>query len=277
MTALVLIVGLLFLGSTWAALLTYSLFWYENAWRAGLDPYRGRKLKSMVFWGVLSSISSLVFITASSPLGLIRRLWEPKEIDATGPVIILVHGLYHNPSAWLIFRSRLRRAGLGNIFFMGYRSFFTSFEKIMEEFDKFVGEVRQKVAERPLYLVGHSLGGLLCRVYAERAGDGAVPAAVITLGSPHQGSKVAAFYGGKLASSLLYRGPLFTGLESGPARLRCAGIAFFSPVDNMVLPFEALKVPYEGWAYHETVPMSHTSMVYSRSVARRVIEVIKGC
>ena len=276
MTALLLIVGLWFLVSIWAALATYSFFWYENAWRARLDPYRGRKLKTMVFSGVLSSIWSLVLITVTIPSGLIRRLWDPEEIDAAGPVIILVHGLYHNRSAWLILRSRLRRAGLKNIFVMSYGSFFTSFEKTMEKFDKFVAHVRDKVPERPMYLIGHSLGGLLCRVYAERAGGGAVPAAVITLGSPHQGSKVAAFHVGKLASSLLYRGPLFTGLESGAARLRCTGLAFFSPVDNMVLPFEALKVPYEGWVYHETAPMSHTSMLYSSSVAKKIIEVLKG-
>jgi hypothetical protein len=96
------------------------------------------------------------------------------------------------------------------------------------------------------------------------------------LGSPHQGSKLAAFHIGKLASSLLYRGPLFTELESGPARLRCAGTAIFSPVDNMVLPFEALRVPYEGWDYHETRPLSHTSMLYSKSVAKKVIEVLRA-
>jgi triacylglycerol esterase/lipase EstA (alpha/beta hydrolase family) len=231
----------------------------------------------MVLSGVLSSILSVALIMVTFPLGLIRRLWEPKGISSTGPVIILVHGLFHNPSAWLIFRRRLLRAGFKNIFVMSYGSFFTSFEKTLEKFFKFVAEVRHAFPEQPIYLIGHSLGGLLCRAYAERAGDEVVPAAVITLGCPHQGSKIAAFHMGKLASSLLYRGPLFTELESRTARLRYAGVAFFSPVDNMVLPFEALKVPYEGWVYHETVPLSHTSMLYSKSVAKRIIEVLKRC
>jgi pimeloyl-ACP methyl ester carboxylesterase len=276
MSVILLLVGLLLLFSVWAALLTYSFFWYENAWRAGLDTYQGRTLKAMVVSGVLSSISSVLLITATIPLGFVRRLWEPKEIDLDGPVVILVHGLYHNPSAWLIFRRRLRKAGFKNIFIMGYGSFFTTFEKITEKFDEFVAEARRKIPGKPIYLIGHSLGGLICRVYAERAGEGAIPSAVITLGSPHQGSKLAAFHIGRLASCLLYRGPLFTGLECGPAPLRCAGFAFFSPVDNMVLPLEALKVPYEGWEHHETVPISHTSMIYSKSIADSVIKVLES-
>ena len=276
MNALLLVVGILLLVSIAASLVTYSFFWYENAWKAGLEPYRGAKLKSMALSGLLSSVLSVVFIIVSYPFGLFRRFWEPKEICATEPVIILTHGLYHNASAWLLFGNSLRKAGFKNIFVMNYGSLFTSFEKTFKKFEKFVADAMQTVPGQPVYLIGHSLGGLLSRVYAENAKDGAVPAAVITLGAPHQGSKLAAFGLGKLASSLLYRGPLFTGLESGPARLPCSGVAFFSPVDNMVLPFEAMKVPYQGWVYYQTAPLSHTAILYSRTVAEKVIEILHG-
>ncbi len=276
MTALLLLVGFLLLASICLSLATYSFFWYENALSARFAPDRGAKLRLMVRSGLLSSIVSVAFIMVSYPFGLFRRFWEPKEICAAGPVIILAHGLYHNASAWLLFRSRLRKAGFKNVFIMYYGSFFTSFEKTIKKFEKFVADARKSVPDQPVYLIGHSLGGLLSRVYAERARDGAIPAAVITIGSPHQGSKVAAFGLGNLASSLLYRGPLFTELESGTPRLPCNGVALFSPVDNMVLPAEAMKAPYPGWVYYETDPLSHTAMLYSKSVARKMIEVLQG-
>lgn len=272
MKVLLLLAGLSLFASISASVVTYSFFWYENAWSA---RGRGAKLKWMLLSGMLSSIASMTFIMFSYPLGLLRRFWEPGEISADQPVIILAHGLYHNASAWLLFRRRLRKAGFKNIFVMSYGSFFTSFEKTVGKLGKFVADVSQAVPGRPVYLIGHSLGGLLSRVYAERAVSGAIPAAVITMGSPHQGSKLAAFGPGKLASSLLYRGPLFTGLEPGPALVPFAGVAFFSPVDNMVLPSEALRVPYQGWAYYETAPMSHTAMLYSRGVAEKVIEILR--
>ena len=275
MTALFALICLLVLVSVLASLVTYSFFWYENAWRTTIEADRGAKLKLMVLSALLTSVASVIFIMVSYPLGLIRRLWIPQEISAGRPVIILTHGLYHNASAWLLLRRRLRKAGFKNIFVMNYRSFFTSFEQTSKNFDKFVADARRAVPNQPIYLIGHSLGGLLSRVYAEKSRGAAVPAAVITLGSPHQGSKVAAFGLGRLASSLIYRGPLFAEIESGPARLPCTGIALFSPVDNMVLPSEAMRVPYSGWVYCETDPLSHTAMLYSKSIGEKIVDLLQ--
>jgi pimeloyl-ACP methyl ester carboxylesterase len=277
MITLFLLVCILLLVVIWASLVTYSFFWYENAWSAQLAPDGGAKLKWMVLSGLLSSIASVTFIFVCYPLGPIRRIWAPKDIRAGQPLIILTHGLYHNASAWLLFRSRLQKAGFKNIFVMNYPSFFSSFEQTLKQFEEFVANARQTVPDQPVYLIGHSLGGLLSRFYAEQSPGGAIPAAVITLGTPHQGSKIAAFGLGRLASSLLYRGPIFTEHESlGPARLPCTGVALFSPVDNMVLPSEALKAPYPGWVYYQTGPQSHTAMIYSKSTAKMVIEILQG-
>jgi pimeloyl-ACP methyl ester carboxylesterase len=275
MTVLFLLICVLMLLSIWAALVTYSFFWYENAWRARLAPDQNQKLKSMIFAGFLSSIASVFFIMVSHPLGMIRRLWLPGDISPGQPIIIFTHGLYHNASAWLLFARRLRKAGFENIFIMNYRSFFTSFENALKELEDFVADARRKVPNQPVYLLGHSLGGLLSRVYAEMSRGEATPALVITLGSPHRGSKIAAFGPGRLASSLIYQGPLFTEIEAGPPRFPCTGVALLSPVDNMVLPSEALRVPYPGWIYIETAPLSHTSMLYSKSTTQTVIEILK--
>lgn len=272
---LLTLICVLLLVSIWASLVTYSFFWYENAWRERFAQNLG-KLKWMVLAGVLSSVASMSVLIVSYPLGLIRRLWEPHEIDLDGPLIILAHGVYHNASAWILLKRRLRKAGFKNIFILSYGSFFTSFERTLERFEDFVAMARSMVPNQPVYLIGHSLGGLLARVYAEKSHGAAVPAAVITLGSPHQGSKIAAFGIGKLASSLIYRGHLFAEIESGPARLPCDGIAVCSPVDNMVLPAEALRVPYPGWVYLETAPLSHTAMLYSRSTAKLLVEVLQN-
>ena len=277
MITLFMLVCILLLVVIWASLVTYSFFWYENAWSARLAPDGGAKLKWMVLSGLLSSIASVTFIFISYPLGAIRSLWATKDFHAAQPVIILTHGLYHNPSAWLLFRRRLRKAGFKNIFVMSYMSFFSSFEQNLQQLEEFVANARQTVPDQPVYLIGHSLGGLLSRFYAEQSQGGAIPAAVITLGTPHQGSKIAAFGLGRLASSLLYRGPIFKEHESlHPTRLPCPGVAFFSPVDNMVLPSEALKAPYPGWVYYQTGPQSHTAMVYSKSTAKMVIEILQG-
>ena len=111
MTALLCLVRFLLLVSICASLATYFLFWYENAWSARFAPDGGTKPRLMVLSGLLSSIASVTFIFVCYPLGPIRRIWAPKDIRAGQPLIILTHGLYHNASAWLLFRRRLKKAG----------------------------------------------------------------------------------------------------------------------------------------------------------------------
>ena len=142
MIALLLLVCLLLFVAIWASLVTYSFFWYENAWSAGLAPDGGAKLRWMVLSGLLSSIASVFFIFICYPLGAIGRLWAPKDVHAGQPVIILTHGLYHNASAWLLFRRHLRKAGFKNIFVMNYLSFFTSIEQTLKQLEEFISHAR---------------------------------------------------------------------------------------------------------------------------------------
>jgi pimeloyl-ACP methyl ester carboxylesterase len=259
------------------SLFSYAFFWYENAGSAYLQSLKnsGKSLPLMIFRGILSSIASQFLIFVLYPFGFVRSLWEPETVSPTQPVVILVHGLYHNASAWVFVRHRLKKAGFNNIFALSYRSIFTSFETTLGTFEKFLYRVRKEAPDQPVILIGHSLGGLLARVYAERAETMQIPKCVITLGTPHQGSKVAAFGVGKLAWSLLFRGPLFEELEKRPLHLPCPGVALISPVDNLVLPEAGLKAPYPGWLYYETGPVSHVAMLFSRLVTRKVIEVIQ--
>lgn len=58
----------------------------------------------------------------------------------------------------------------------------------------------QTVANERIYLVGHSLGGLVARAYLEQEGGNAKVARYVSVGSPHEGTPVAyyAWSGGKI-------------------------------------------------------------------------------
>jgi pimeloyl-ACP methyl ester carboxylesterase len=53
-------------------------------------------------------------------------------------------------------------------------------------------ELKKRWSGRPLYLVGHSRGGLLARAYLLEHGDDRI-AGLATLGTPHAGSRMASF------------------------------------------------------------------------------------
>ncbi len=96
----------------------------------------------------------------------------------------------------------------------------------------------------------------------------------MSLGTPHRGSRVAAFGIGNLAKSLLFEGPLFMELYEKHQAMPCKAISFVSPADSLVLPEEGLLAPPE-WVRYETSPLSHVGMLYSPKIAGAIIDLIK--
>jgi triacylglycerol lipase len=256
------------------AFFTYSFFWYEMSELPRRQALKasGKNLPKMMLYGLVSGAASIVMLILLYPIGFFGSLWRPKAPSPSGPVIVLVHGLYHNPSAWTVMKRRLVKAGLANVFVFHYWSFFTSFNAILDKLERFVGSLPVG-PDQPLILVGHSLGGVVSRGYAQDRAGVREPVGVITLGTPHRGSKMVAFGIGGLAKSIGYGESLFEELDLAAVPPGCTAAAIFSPADNLVLPPESLQPP-TGWSRYETGPMSHVSMLYSEEVADRVIEII---
>jgi triacylglycerol lipase len=262
------------------ALQTYSLFWYEtasSAHRQYLKNLSKGKVGRLLIKGIWSSYLSFLLTIALYPTSFWRRLWQPELARGCSlPPVILVHGLYHNVSAWTLYRRWLKAAGFANIYVMGYSSWNQTFQQLLERLEQVLAEVREGFPDTPPLLIGHSLGGLLCRALVQSVGDSAKIAGVITLGTPHQGSKLAALGLGKLAKSLIYHGPLIEELEQKGTTDDTPRVAIYSPLDNMVLPNHALQATSPGWVHQETSPISHVAMLYHRQTAELVIEYLKS-
>ncbi len=254
-------------------LATYAFFWYETAngpHRSRLVELSGARPGRWILCGVLSGVFATAIVIVTYPLGLLHRPKSREEETGARPPVLLVHGLYHNAGAWFLYRWWLRRAGYDRVETFQYSSWGRSFEALQAEFSATV-ERLSSCAGKPVILVGHSLGGLLCRACAGEASLQGKVAALVTLGSPHQGSKLAALAIGSLGRSLLYRGDLIRGLERVTLPASLPRLAVVSAVDSMVLPNEALHVRGEQWETHETPPISHVSLLYHPGTARRVL------
>jgi len=261
-------------------LVTYVLFWYETAnstHRDELARISNGKTGSWILRGLASSVLSHMVAICCYPLALIRNLWLPAPgAGSSSPPVILIHGLYHNASAWIRFRGALRREGYDRISAFNYNSFRPGFKEITGQLEEWIMEIGRAFPGESVILVGHSMGGLLAKAYAARdnASQGPQVKALITLGTPYGGSKAVVFGIGRLARSLACGSPLIHELEGGQVPPEVSCIAFHSPVDNMVLPAESLTPP-SGWRDELTDPICHVAMLYHGPTIKRVLNQIK--
>ncbi len=243
--------------------------------RERLDKYRaklGPGFRWRVCLGALSAVVSTIFIGLTYALVYLRLSQGSSE----GVPIILVHGLYHNPSAWLIMRCRLKRAGFGNVYTYGYSSFSLTYFDLVHEMTQKMEQVLAANPGRKLALVGHSLGGLIIRgAMADDRFCGKI-SVVVTLGSPHKGSELAWIGIGRLARSLHPSSHIFEWLAVQKKVQGVALLSLFAPIDNMVFPVRGLELGEPGWIEECRQPdVSHVGLIYDRGFAARTIKHLK--
>ena len=151
-------------------------------------------------------------------LDLYYQSWQP--LNQTIAVMIIVHGLgghsdhfknlvqYFVPRHYAVYGFDLR----GNGRSPGQRSYINSWSEYRSDLRVFLQLVREQEPDRPLFLLGHSLGGTIVLDYILRTGDRLQGIIAI---SPALGIGVSPFKMllGKLLSRILPRFSLDTGLD----------------------------------------------------------------
>jgi triacylglycerol esterase/lipase EstA (alpha/beta hydrolase family) len=101
-----------------------------------------------------------------------------------------------------------------------------------------------------VHLVGHSLGGLLSRLYIQQYGGDDTVHTCITLGTPHQGTYTALMGRGKTARALRPGSELITRLEATAREVPVRFLSYYSNLDALVVPASSAKLTHP--ALHAT-------------------------
>jgi len=271
----VILLWLLIAVFVWSGLvgaLAYAFFYYESVSCGHLARVRERfgcPVRIMarawargVFWIAVSlACSVLYYFRLLRPSGWKRR--------AAGTPIIMVHGLYHNETAWLAFMRRFRAAGYRNLQPFSYDSWRGDPEELVSLLALRIENAWRETG-RPTALVGHSLGGLLIRGCLRRPELQGKIAVVATLGAPVEGSKLAALGPGSLAGKILYKSAVIEAL-SGAQAFEVPALALVSDLDDMVLPADSLFAGrHSGWRVESAPPVNHVTMLYDAGCFRSV-------
>lgn len=260
---------------------TYWVFWRRTAGTGHWEMIRRETGGRPWLWlgaGFLSSLGSQAWAVILYPLFLVKRAWlrprRGRNAAPSGPPVLFVHGYTHTASAWILFARWFRRAGYTDLDATTYNSWTLDFEGIVRQVED---EVRGILARRPgqkLVLVGHSLGGLAVRALLNSSDLAPHILAVVTLGSPHQGTVLAPLGMNKLGHTLAFQGPLVREIEAKDRDTGVPSLAVFSPVDNMIVPLEGLRIHAPGWEELRIGPVCHVGMLYHRPTAQAALEFI---
>jgi pimeloyl-ACP methyl ester carboxylesterase len=265
------------------AVTTYLFFLYESKSSGEFKQLRARlgdRLTASLLKSALMAVGSQLVVFLSYVAGFFPSVFflqpgagkTPPRPDR--PAVILVHGLYHNCSAWLLMKWRLRRAGVRNVYAFNYLSFNAEFFEIRRSLEKYAEDVATIHGPGKVFFIGHSMGGLLCRSLLSTPGGRKCAAGVVTLGAPHHGSKLAAV--GQLGRCLEHEGALIKAIESEEKRPECPCLNIYSPLDNFVLPTAAQRIRTPGWHEVATADISHLDLLFHPAPAALAIDFLRA-
>lgn len=246
-------------------------------------------LRPGAYLGAARELAIGAFSLATYPLGVRPAVrpqpiaYAPRNVEARCLVtmapevawtpIVLVHGWFHNRSAFLAMSRSLRRAGFSYVHTMNYNPLTADLQALAERLGDEVRHVLDATGAEQVQLVGHSMGGIVARAYVQLYGGEEHVDTVITLGSPHRGTHTAHLGVGPAARQLRPGSAFLRTLEEsarpGPVRW----ISYYSDLDAMVLPSSSAKLVHPALkAVNVRTPdTGHLSLLVSGEVLRGIV------
>jgi polyhydroxyalkanoate synthase subunit PhaC len=193
----------------------------------------GRIVKQLVDRDESSAFRKEIIVTGSRvPLAMVRK--RAAEGEGTLAPVLLVHGFGQNRYTWHLparsFSNYLARAGF-DVFNLDLRGHGRSRhfgavrcrgveDYVREDLPAAVEEVQTLSGGRPVWLVGHSLGGLVA--YGSAPTLAGAVAGIASIGSPYHFTRGSLTLG---AASLFFRGLAMARLPNAPLPLAPVGMA----------------------------------------------------
>ena len=95
-----------------------------------------------------------------------------------------------------------------------------------------------------IHVIGHSMGGLIARYYVQRLGGDERVHTLVTLGTPHAGTRPARLVPHPLARQLRPHSELVAELREPAPGCRTRFLAVWSDLDQMIVPKRAARVDH---------------------------------
>ena len=198
-------------------------------------------------------------------------LWMPPDrIVAGRPIVLLVHGYGCNRAVWWLLRRRLEASGL-TVASVTLAPPFGSMGRMVPVLEARIAALREQCRNAPIVLVGHSMGGLVCRSWLARHGDRGDRGVrrLITLACPNGGTALARYGWGQNSREMQIDSRWLQDLAH--ERPGIPVIALENPLDNFIMPRARQRL--SGARNLSTAPTGHIALLYDRNIAAQLISL----
>jgi triacylglycerol esterase/lipase EstA (alpha/beta hydrolase family) len=249
-----------------AIVLGLEFLWLAGANRADPAPAATAAELFGAWWGEVLAATQVFFWQQPFRSRAVPDCLAPCRPGAVG--IVFVHGFVCNRGLWNPWLKRLRRLGVAFVA-VDLEPVFGSIDEYPAIIERAVRRVELATAARPL-IVAHSMGGLAVRAWLDAWQAEARVRHVVTIGTPHRGTLLAAF--ARSPNALQMRPGsrwqrALAGREPGSryARFTC----FYGHCDNVVFPASNATLP--GADNRHVRGVAHVRMARDEAVFQEVL------
>ncbi|MFC7937027.1 esterase/lipase family protein [Streptomyces sp. NPDC057387] len=163
----------------------------------------------------------------------------PRLPAPASPPVVLLHGFIDNRSVFLLLRRSLAQHGRREIESLNYSPLTCDIRTAAELLDRHVEEICERTGSERVDVVGHSLGGLIARYYVQRLGGDRRVRTLVTLGTPHAGTKVVPLANAHpIVRQMRPGSPVMEELTRPAPGCRTRFVSFWSDLDHVMDPLE---------------------------------------
>ncbi|MFI5977381.1 esterase/lipase family protein [Streptomyces sp. NPDC051452] len=223
------------------------------------------------------------------PTGLIQERraapgGAPSAADGTlalpvrpGAPVVLLHGFIDNRSVFVLLRRSLVQHGRQRVESLNYSPLTCDIRIAAELLGRHVEEICERTGSARIDIVGHSLGGLIARYYVQCLGGDLRVRTLVTLGTPHSGTRVAPLANAHPIVRQMRPGSEVIEELARPAPgCRTRFVSFWSDLDSVMVPLETacLEHPDLDTQNVRVTGIGHLAMPVHPAVAAGIREAL---
>jgi triacylglycerol lipase len=205
-------------------------------------------------------------------LSPVRRGLVIGDVEAAGTPILLVHGMVDNRSIFTVLRRALRRRGFGRIWTMNYHVLTHDLRAAAGRLAATVESICEQTGYERIHVVSHSMGGVVARYYIQRMGGDDRVHTLVTMGSPHQGTRAARLLPRGVTRQLQPNSEIIAELRAPAPTCRTRFVSFWSDLDALISPKRAARIDHPDLNARNVLVrgVGHMSLPINGTVTREI-------